>query len=137
MSRLRRRLLITTAFLLPHTNSGIYWEEHGQGPLTLVILPGFGASAELMAGIVRHLSGFRILVFDLPGHGRSVRAPADGRLPTLAATLHDAIKEAIRDAGVDAYYLAGCSLGGAIALRLALDHHTRRQRRRCRSGQTA
>ncbi|KAB2379471.1 alpha/beta fold hydrolase [Actinomadura montaniterrae] len=107
---------------MPHTGSGIYWEEHGDGPRTLVMLPGFGATAELMTGIVRHLSGFRVLVFDLPGHGRSVRAPADGRLPALAATLHDAINDAINDAGVGAYDLAGCSLGGAIALRLALDH---------------
>ncbi|QKG20841.1 alpha/beta fold hydrolase [Actinomadura verrucosospora] len=103
---------------MPHTGSGIYWEEHGRGPRTLVMLPGFGASAGLMTGIARHLSGFRVLLFDLPGHAKSVRAPADGRLPSLAATLHDAFKEA----GADAYHLAGCSLGGAIALRLALDH---------------
>lgn len=103
---------------MPQTGSGMYWEEHGQGPRTLVLLPGFGASAELMGGIARHLSGFRVLVFDLPGHGRSAGAPADGRLPALAATLHDAIK----DAGVGAHCLAGFSLGGAIALRMALDH---------------
>lgn len=66
---------------MPHTSSDIYWEEHGQGPLTLVMLPGFGASAESMTGIARHLSGFRVLIFDLPGHGQSVRAPADGSLP--------------------------------------------------------
>ncbi|WP_182902309.1 alpha/beta fold hydrolase [Microbispora sp. H10830] len=103
---------------MPHTSSDIYWEEHGQGPVTLVMLPGFGASADLMTGIVRHLSGFRVLIFDLPGHGQSVRAPADGRLSTLAATLHDAIN----DAGVDDYCLAGFSLGGAIAVRIALDY---------------
>ncbi|MBO2462301.1 alpha/beta hydrolase [Actinomadura sp. LCR2-06] len=71
-----------------------------------------------MTGIARHLGGLRVLVFDLPGHGGSRNAPADGMLPSLAATLHDAIKEA----GADGYHLAGCSLGGAIALRLALDH---------------
>ncbi|MEV4016673.1 alpha/beta hydrolase [Nonomuraea angiospora] len=103
---------------MPHTSSGIYWEEHGQGPLTLVMLPGFGASADLMTGIARHLSGFRVLIFDLPGHGQSVRAPADGRLTTLAATLRDAINET----GVDAYCLVGYSLGGAIAVRIALDY---------------
>ncbi|MEV1248024.1 alpha/beta hydrolase [Nonomuraea sp. NPDC049750] len=103
---------------MPHTSSGIYWEEHGQGPLTLVMLPGFGASADLMTGIARHLSGFRVLIFDLPGHGQSVRAPADGRLSTLAATLHDAIN----DVGVDAYCLVGYSLGSAIAVRIALDY---------------
>jgi pimeloyl-ACP methyl ester carboxylesterase len=103
---------------MPHTSSGIYWEEHGQGSLTLVTLPGFGASADLMTGIARHLSAFRVLIFDLPGHGQSVRAPADGRLPTLAATLHDAIDEA----GVDAYCLVGTSLGAAIAVCIALDY---------------
>ncbi|MGV9308399.1 alpha/beta fold hydrolase [Nonomuraea sp. NPDC003727] len=86
------------------------------------MLPGFGASADLMNGIARHLSGFRVLIFDLPGHGRSVRAPADGRLPTLAETLHEAINEAINDAGGGAYCLVGYSLGGAIAVRIALDH---------------
>jgi pimeloyl-ACP methyl ester carboxylesterase len=103
---------------MPHSASGVYWEEHGEGPMTLVLLPGFGATAELMMGIARHLSGIRILAFDLPGHGRSADAPADGKLPALAATLHDAIREA----GVGTYCLAGCSLGGAIALRIALDH---------------
>ena len=103
---------------MPYSSSHVYWEEHGQGPLTLVLLPGFGASADLMTGIVEHLSGFRVLIFDLPGHGRSVRAPADGRLPSLAATLHDAIN----DAGADTYCLVGYSLGSAIALRIALDH---------------
>lgn len=82
------------------------------------MLPGFGASADLMTRIARHLTGFRILISDLPGHRHSVRAPADGRLPTLAATLHDAIN----DAGVDAYCLVGYSLGGAIAVRIALDY---------------
>ncbi|YCK39952.1 alpha/beta fold hydrolase [Actinomadura sp. ATCC 39365] len=103
---------------MPHTSSGIHWEEHGQGPSTVVMLPGFGASADLMAGIARHLDGFRVLIFDLPGHARSVRAPADGRLPSLAAILHEAIKEA----GADDYCLVGYSLGGAIAVRIALDH---------------
>ncbi|MGO4618114.1 alpha/beta fold hydrolase [Nocardia sp. 2YAB30] len=103
---------------MPHTSSGMYWEEHGQGSMTLVVLPGFGASVELMTAMVRHLSGFRVLVFDLPGHGQSVRVSADGGLPTLAATLHDAI----HDAGVDSYCLVGYSLGGAIAVRIALDH---------------
>ncbi|GAA2277292.1 alpha/beta hydrolase [Nonomuraea roseoviolacea subsp. roseoviolacea] len=107
---------------MPHTSSGIYWEEHGQGPLTLVMLPGFGASTDLMTAIARHLSGFRVLVLDLPGHGRSVRAQADGRLPALAATLHDAITEVITDTGAGAYCLVGYSLGGAIAVRIALDH---------------
>ncbi|MEU1387912.1 MULTISPECIES: alpha/beta fold hydrolase [unclassified Nonomuraea] len=56
-----------------------------------------------MAGIARHLDGFRVLIFDLPGHARSVRAPADGRLPSLAAILHEAINEA----GADDYSLVG------------------------------
>ena len=103
---------------MPHASSGMYWEEHGQGPTTLVALPGFGGSAELMTAMVQQLSGYRVLVFDLPGHGRSAGVPVDGRLPTLAATVHDAIHHA----GVDTYCLVGCSLGGAIAVRIALDH---------------
>lgn len=108
----------TKEIAMPHTGSGMYWEEHGQGPSTLVLLPGFGASAALMTGLARHLRGFRVLIFDLPGHGQSVRAPADGRLSTLAATLHDAITEA----GAADYCLVGYSIGGAIAVRIALDH---------------
>ncbi|NUR83847.1 MAG: alpha/beta fold hydrolase, partial [Nonomuraea sp.] len=61
---------------MPYTSSHLYWEEHGQGLLTLVLLPGFGATAELMRGLAEHLTGFRVLIFDLPGHGRSAGAPA-------------------------------------------------------------
>ncbi|MFC7570683.1 alpha/beta fold hydrolase [Actinomadura namibiensis] len=66
-------------------------------------MPGFGATADQLGALARRLGGFRVLVFDLPGHGRSAGVPTDGRLPALAATLHDAIDEA----GARAYHLVG------------------------------
>lgn len=107
---------------MPHTDNGIYWEEHGGGAETLVMLPGFGATAGLMSGVVHRLPEFRVLVVDLPGHGRSTDAKADGSIAHLATTLHTAVRDVTARLGVDGYTLVGTSLGSAVALRIALDH---------------
>lgn len=103
---------------MSRTSSGMFYCELGQGNRTLVMLPGFGCSTATMVGLAERLPQFRTLIFDLPGHAESVGVPADGHIPSLAATVHDAIAEVV---GVR-YDLLGVSLGGDIALRIALDH---------------
>lgn len=53
---------------------------------------------------------------DLPGHGGSVKSVGDGR----AATLADAVAAALDALGIDRAHLVGHSLGGAVAIALAL-----------------
>ena len=62
--------------------------------------------------------GFRLLAMDRPGSGYSTRVSSGARLPQQA----EAIAKFIDAIGLDRPLLVGHSLGGAIALRVALDH---------------
>ena len=100
--------------------------ERGNGP-AVVLLHGFTGSADAWGALADRLAEcFRVLAFDLPGHGASP-APAraeDGRLTRLA----DALVEQLDVLGVrDAAWL-GYSLGGRAALHVALAHPDRVRR---------
>jgi pimeloyl-ACP methyl ester carboxylesterase len=85
----------------------------GRGP-ALLLLHGLGDSLAGWAQVVGPLSrGYEVHLLDLPGHGLSARPP-DWRLSTLA----DAVAHYARS--LRAPLLVGHSLGGWIALRLAL-----------------
>lgn len=89
-------------------------------PRLLVVGPSLGTSVEaLWEATARRLEGsFHVVGWDLPGHGRSKPAQAPFTIEELAS--------AVRRLGADvaggrpATY-AGVSLGGAVALALALD----------------
>ncbi|MGO2750413.1 MAG: bifunctional 3-oxoadipate enol-lactonase/4-carboxymuconolactone decarboxylase PcaDC [Pseudoclavibacter sp.] len=93
----------------------------------LVLLPSLGTTMALWDGTVAALrastpgSSLRILRIDLPGHGSS---PAAAEAFTIAE-LADAVLGVVDEAGGGAFHLAGLSLGGAIALELALAHPDR------------
>jgi 3-oxoadipate enol-lactonase/4-carboxymuconolactone decarboxylase len=88
----------------------------GPGPL-LLVGPALGTSAATLwtrcaAELTRH---FRVVGWDLPGHGAS--APAAG--PFTVAQLADGVQAL---AGGQPFFCAGDSIGGAVALHLLLDH---------------
>jgi pimeloyl-ACP methyl ester carboxylesterase len=65
------------------------------------------------------LPGYRLIAMDRPGSGYSVRASgATGRLPEQAQVVADFIKAL----GLEKPLLVGHSLGGAVALAVALNH---------------
>lgn len=89
----------------------------GQGKETLVLLHGAGGSLEQWPYQIRRLPGYRVLAPDLPGHGHS-QGNAHSAIPEYAYRCHkwlDAL-------GVAKAVVAGHSLGGAIALDLALEY---------------
>jgi 2-succinyl-6-hydroxy-2,4-cyclohexadiene-1-carboxylate synthase len=96
-------------------------EQRGEASasgLTLVMLHGFTGSA---AGWGSHLdtlaaAGWRVIAFDLPGHGRSA-APGDPRCYTIEYC-RQAILTALHELGVSRgqAVLMGYSMGGRIAL---------------------
>jgi len=92
----------------------INYVEHGSGP-ALVLLHGIGADAGLWSGVIDALGGeFAVRAFNLRGHGGS---SCNGDL-TVAA-LADDIAAATTALGLEAFDLAGVSLGGAVAVHLA------------------
>jgi 3-oxoadipate enol-lactonase len=105
---------------MPHAQSGdarIAWNQTGSGdPLLLVM--GFGLSAEAWAPFLPLLSGYRAITYDNRGTGTSEGPLDDLSVATFAA---DAAA-VLRDAGVERAHVHGQSMGGMIAQQLTLDH---------------
>ncbi len=90
---------------------------HGVQTITLLhnfMSSGRAAWGPLLPELSRH---YRILLPDLPGHGRSLGHPANYDHRTVACQLG----ELMRAEGADKGHLAGCSSGGMLAQLLV--HH--------------
>ncbi len=98
-------------------------ERHGDGS-PLVFLHGFTGSAATWAPYVGEVPGSSVLAIDLPGHGRSPRPPSVISFPEIA----DTVVAVLDGHGVgDATWL-GYSMGGRVALQVAVRHPTRVRR---------
>lgn len=88
----------------------------------LVLGPSLGTDLHLFDAQVAGLADrFRIVRFDLPGHGGS---PAPAGPYTMAGMAGDVV--ALLDRlGIDRFHYAGVSIGGAIGQQLTLDHPDR------------
>lgn len=98
----------------------IHYMDKGAGP-PIVILHGLGGQmGNFTYALLDRLTGeFRVILMDRPGSGYSRRAPgATGRITEQAAI----VAEFISKLGLERPLLVGHSLGGAIALGVALDH---------------
>ncbi|MGD0231016.1 MAG: alpha/beta hydrolase [Syntrophorhabdales bacterium] len=93
---------------------GVHLERHGRGEKILFIHGAGGSSASWY--FQKRLEGrCEVILVDLPGHGRSkgeAFRTIDGYVGSVA--------EAIEENGLEGCYLAGHSMGGAIAMSLAL-----------------
>ena len=94
--------------------------EAGRGAL-LVVGPSLGTSVEALWGPAARLLGERheVMGWDLPGHGRSEPSTEAFSIADLAAVVRRTVGELVGDTDRHASY-AGVSLGGAVALELAL-----------------
>jgi pimeloyl-ACP methyl ester carboxylesterase len=106
-------------------NVSLNYRVDGNGPDPLVCIHGVGSYLEAWSGVVERLAGdFTILTFDLRGHGDSTKIK--GRYD-----IDDFVAETLSLAdhmGFQSFHLAGFSLGGLIAQRLALTHLDRIRR---------
>lgn len=107
----------------PSAGLPIYWDSEGrpESP-ALVLLNSIGTDTSLWAGLVARLAeSFRVIRIDTRGHGRSGVSAGDATLEDLAGDVA-AVLEA---AGVESAAVAGVSLGGMMAMELALRHPER------------
>ncbi len=94
-----------------------YLYRSGDGP-AVVLIHGFASEADVWLSMARHLpEHLRIHAPDLPGHGHN--------RPDLDADYHadslvDTLLEALNDWGLETFHVVGTSMGGNLALRLAL-----------------
>ncbi len=93
--------------------------KRGQGGEPIVLIHGFGG--DLNNWLFNHepLAADRtVYALDLPGHGGSGKGVADGSIDALG----DAVAGFLEAVELDRAHLVGHSLGGAVALALALKH---------------
>ncbi len=104
----------------------IYFEEAGAG-IPLLCLHTAGADGRQYRGLLNAAGvteRFRVIAFDLPWHGKS--SPPEGwqdeeyRLTTASYT--GIIMAFVAALGLPRPIVMGCSIGGRIVLKLALDH---------------
>ncbi len=86
---------------------------------TLVFIHGSGDSARVWQPLIALLPELRTVALDLPGHGALAQQP--GPAVVSIAEYATFVREEIERRGLSAPTVVGHSLGGAVALQLALD----------------
>lgn len=106
---------------LVETKDGpLYFEVHGDGS-PLLLISGLGGDHGAWDGALDALIGYRTVVFDNRGVGRSSKPPGAYSISQMA---NDAL-EVMDAAAIEAAHVAGLSMGGAIAQELAIAHPDR------------
>jgi pimeloyl-ACP methyl ester carboxylesterase len=90
--------------------------ERGEGPPVLLLHGLFGQARNLATLQARLAATHRVAAFDLRNHGASPHAPGM-TYPTLAAD----VAETLHAIGMPCCAVIGHSMGGKVAMRLALD----------------
>lgn len=99
----------------------LYYEVHGSGA-PLVLLGGLGLDVSEMSMLTGPLAAsFRVIAVDNRGAGRSAKPPGPYSVEQMAAD----VAGLMDGLGLPRAHLAGISLGGRIALALALDRPDR------------
>jgi pimeloyl-ACP methyl ester carboxylesterase len=104
--------------LAPVNGIELAYQTFGEGTPLILLHGGFG-SAEMFGPVVDQLAeGRRVIGVDLQSHGRTPAIDRPMRLETMA----DDIAAFIRYLGLEKADVMGFSLGGAVALRTAIQH---------------
>ena len=102
-------------------SNGTAWEVHGSGP-SVILIHGFGLHRAMWQWQLPVLTPhFRVVTYDLYGHGES--APPQGT-PSLSMFSSQLLR-VMDHCGLERAAVVGFSLGGMIARRFALDHPSR------------
>ncbi|WBB79815.1 alpha/beta fold hydrolase [Micromonospora sp. WMMD882] len=105
----------------------LYHASHGSGP-PLVLLHGGIGSGEMFAPVLPALTPYRrVVTVDLQAHGRT----ADVDRPLRHEWLADDVAALLDHLDLPGADLLGFSLGGAVALRTAIQHPARVRRLVC------
>jgi len=97
----------------------LYYESHGSGD-PLVLIGGLGLAVAEMQPLNTALAaaGYRVIAADNRGAGRSAKPPGPYTIGQMAGDVAGLLTRV----GVERAHVLGISMGGRIALALALDH---------------
>jgi len=110
---------------VPVEGMSVHVRDEGKGP-PLVLIHGTSSSLHTWDGWAGRMSARRRVVrLDLPGFGLTGPAPDHDYTPTRYARL---VADTMAALGIDRADVAGNSLGGRVALTLALEHPERVRR---------
>ncbi len=99
-------------------NIQTYYEIYGEG-IPLVLIHGIGACTKLWQPQIEPFSKrFRVIVYDVRGHGKSSGFPEKYTVKLFASDL----KVLLDSLGITKAHLCGLSMGGLIAQQFAIDY---------------
>ena len=99
------------------TGESVHYTVHDEdAPLDLVCIHGAGGDHTLWPRGLGDLASCNTYVLDLPGHGRS-----GGHARDSVSAYAEVVEAFVAELGLRRVILLGHSMGGAIALRIALD----------------
>ncbi len=105
----------------------IYYEVHGQGPSVLLFMHGILMDSHMNLRLATDLAkrGHRVVLMDLPGHGRSAR-PRRASFHRMDTYAHHVVN-LLDHLGIDKAVVGGVSLGGNVSLLVAAQNPERVQ----------
>jgi pimeloyl-ACP methyl ester carboxylesterase len=96
----------------------LYFETHGEGRPLVLLHGGLGSGEMFGPALPAFTAGHQVILPDLQAHGRT----ADVDRPLSIETMADDVAALIRHLGHDQADVVGYSLGGGVALQLAIRH---------------
>lgn len=110
--------------ILDRDGVDIHFAVHGDGPRTVLLSHGWGASSTMFVGNLPALARrHRVITWDLRGHGRS-DYPTDPSRYSAGLAVADMLG-LLHEVGAERAVLAGHSLGGYLSLEVVLAHPER------------
>lgn len=104
-----------------HDGHRIYYEVHGDGPVTVILSHGFILDHEMWTQQVEALSGeYRVVTWDERGHGMTDCHEAFSYWDSAADCM-----AVLDEVGADRAVLVGMSQGGWLSIRAALEYPQR------------
>jgi len=106
-------------YLVADTPAGsLRYARRGEGGPTILLVHGFGGDLDNWLFTIDALAeNATVYALDLPGHGQSAKTLPD---PTLSG-LSKAVLAFMDSVGIESAHFVGHSMGGAVAMRTALD----------------
>jgi pimeloyl-ACP methyl ester carboxylesterase len=96
----------------------MYYEMYGEGQPLIVLHGGFGNTEMFLPNVAALAKNNKVIAVDMQGHGRT----ADIDRPLVEDSIANDIAALIKQLNLGKTNIIGYSLGGSVALRLAIQH---------------